>query len=123
MCLKPRDDIKRPANCDNIFDDGNNIVRTVQRLNEPRARLEAAGFHPFIANKNAAGWIGGTSTATLLRIEVPENEAADVKAIVDKRTAAPIANYDALAAIPGLDKKKIEPLKTRLKFAAATPAK
>lgn len=42
--------------------------------------------------------------------------ANEVKAIVDKRTAGPISNYDALAAIPGLDKKKIEPLKTRLKF-------
>jgi len=48
-----------------------------------RARLEAAGFHPFIANQNAAGWIGGTSTATMLRIEVPENEAADVKEFLE----------------------------------------
>ena len=45
-----------------------------------RSRLEAAGFHPFIANEMASGWIGGTmSTATQLRIEVPENEAADAK--------------------------------------------
>jgi hypothetical protein len=44
-----------------------------------RSRLEAAGFHPFLANENAAGWLGGTSTATLLRIEVPENEAGDAK--------------------------------------------
>lgn len=44
-----------------------------------RARLEAANFHPFIANEMAAGWLGGTSTATLLRIEVPENEAADAQ--------------------------------------------
>jgi hypothetical protein len=42
-----------------------------------RSRLEAAGFHPFVANEMAAGWLGGTSTATLLRIEVPEDEAAD----------------------------------------------
>ena len=42
-----------------------------------RARLEAAGFHPFLANELAAGWLGGTSTATLLRIEVPADEAAD----------------------------------------------
>jgi hypothetical protein len=44
-----------------------------------RSRLEAAGFHPFLANENAAGWLGGTSTATLLRIEVPEDEAGDAK--------------------------------------------
>lgn len=44
-----------------------------------RCRLEAAGFHPFIANEMAAGWIGGSSTATLLRIEVPEEELADAK--------------------------------------------
>jgi hypothetical protein len=42
-----------------------------------RCRLEAAGFHPFIANEMAAGWLGGTSTATLLRIEVPDGEAAE----------------------------------------------
>jgi len=44
-----------------------------------RARLEAAGFHPFLANELAAGWLGGTSTATLLRIEVPADEAAEAK--------------------------------------------
>jgi len=42
-----------------------------------RSRLEAAGFHPFVANEMAAGWLGGTSTATLLRVEVPEDEAAE----------------------------------------------
>ena len=42
-----------------------------------RSRLAAADFHPFIANEMAAGWLGGISTATMLRIQVPENEAAD----------------------------------------------
>ena len=42
-----------------------------------RSRLAAAGFHPFIANEMAAGWLGGSSTATLLRIEVPESEVAE----------------------------------------------
>lgn len=51
-----------------------------------RARLEAAGFHPFIANENAAGWIGGSSTATLLKIQVPESEAADVKEFLETPT-------------------------------------
>ena len=44
-----------------------------------RSRLEAAGFQPFIANEMAAGWLGGTSSATMLRIEVPENEFPDAK--------------------------------------------
>jgi hypothetical protein len=44
-----------------------------------RARLEAAGFHVFIANEMASGWLGGTSAATLLRIEVPEAEADEAK--------------------------------------------
>ncbi|MDR3456010.1 MAG: DUF2007 domain-containing protein [Verrucomicrobiae bacterium] len=48
-----------------------------------RSRLEAAGFHPFIANEMAAGWLGGSSTATLLRIEVPDEEAGDAKEFLD----------------------------------------
>ncbi len=44
------------------------------------SRLEAAGFHPFMCNELASSWLGGTmSTATQLRIEVPENEVADAK--------------------------------------------
>jgi hypothetical protein len=52
-----------------------------------RSRLEAAGFHPFIANENASGWFGGTSTATMLRIEVPEEEAADAKEFLETPTS------------------------------------
>ncbi len=52
-----------------------------------RSRLEAANFHPFIANEMAAGWIGGNSTATLLRTQVPENEADDAREFL----AAPAA--------------------------------
>ena len=51
------------------------------------SRLDAAGFHPIIANEMAAGWLGGNSTATLLRIQVPEDEAADAKEFL----AAPAA--------------------------------
>ena len=48
------------------------------------SRLEAAGFHPVMGNENASSWLGGTmSTATMLRIEVPENEAADAKEFLD----------------------------------------
>lgn len=47
-----------------------------------RARLEAANFHPFVANENAAAWLGGLSNATTLRVEVPENEADEAKAFL-----------------------------------------
>jgi hypothetical protein len=44
------------------------------------SRLDAAGFHPTLINENASSWLGGTmSAATLLQIQVPENEAADAK--------------------------------------------
>ena len=48
-----------------------------------RSRLEAANFHPFIANENVAQWLGGLSTATTIRIEVPETEAVEAKAFLD----------------------------------------
>jgi putative signal transducing protein len=44
-----------------------------------RSRLEAAGFHPFLANENVSSWLGGFSTATTIRVQVPENEADDAK--------------------------------------------
>jgi Putative prokaryotic signal transducing protein len=47
-----------------------------------RARLEAAGFHPFLANESAAQYLGGFSNATTLRIEVPEDEADEAKAFL-----------------------------------------
>ena len=51
------------------------------------SRLEAAGFHPFMGNENASAWLGGTmSTASMLRIEVPEDEAADAKEFLDAPT-------------------------------------
>jgi hypothetical protein len=48
-----------------------------------RSRLEAANFHPFIANENVAQWLGGLSTATTLRIEVPDAEAVEARAFLD----------------------------------------
>jgi Putative prokaryotic signal transducing protein len=47
-----------------------------------RSRLEAAGFHPFIANENVAQYLGGLSNATTLCIEVPETEADEAKAFL-----------------------------------------
>ena len=40
-----------------------------------RARLEAAGFHPFVANEYAPSLLGGMSKSTLVRVEIPEDEA------------------------------------------------
>jgi hypothetical protein len=51
-----------------------------------RSRLEAAAFHPFIANEMASGWVGGMSTATQLRIQVPEDEAAAAKEFLETPT-------------------------------------
>jgi hypothetical protein len=47
-----------------------------------RSRLEAAGFHPFLDNENASSWLGGFSTATLIRLQVPETEAADARELL-----------------------------------------
>jgi hypothetical protein len=51
-----------------------------------RSRLEAANFHPFIVNENVAQYLSGFSNATTLRLEVPENEADEVKTFL----AAPV---------------------------------
>jgi hypothetical protein len=42
--------------------------------------------------------------------------AAEAQSIVTARTAAKIANFDALLKVPGVNAKKLEPLKNRLKF-------
>jgi len=42
--------------------------------------------------------------------------AAEAQAIVTARTAAKIANFDALTKVQGVSAKKLEPLKSRLKF-------
>ena len=44
-----------------------------------RSQLEAAGFHPFVANENAPVTLGGFSKATTIRVEVPETEAANAR--------------------------------------------
>jgi hypothetical protein len=50
-----------------------------------RARLEAAGFHPFLANENVSSWLGGFSTATTIRLQVPENEAIAAKEFLEAK--------------------------------------
>ena len=51
------------------------------------SRLEAADFHPFIANENAARVAGfGTySSAGMLRVQVPETEADDAKEFLNAK--------------------------------------
>jgi hypothetical protein len=49
------------------------------------SRLEAAGFHPFVANENASSYLGGYSAATMIRIQVPEAEAADAKEFLNAK--------------------------------------
>ena len=44
-----------------------------------RARLEAAGFHPVIANEATALWMGNAITTDSILVQVPETEAADAK--------------------------------------------
>jgi len=44
-----------------------------------RARLEAAGFHLFIANEASALWIGTAIATGGVLIQVPEAEAADAR--------------------------------------------
>ena len=43
-----------------------------------RSRLEVANFHPNVANEASVTY-AGFSESTLIRVEVPENEAAEAK--------------------------------------------
>lgn len=51
------------------------------------SRLEAANFHPFIANENAARLAGfGTySSAGMLRVQVPDAEADDAREFLEAK--------------------------------------
>jgi len=52
-----------------------------------RSRLEAAGFHPFVADELSALSIDGYSLAAGgIRVQVPESEAADAKEFLEKST-------------------------------------
>ncbi len=51
-----------------------------------RSRLEAAGFHPFVADELSALSIDGYSLATGgIRVQVPEDEVADAKEFLDAK--------------------------------------
>ena len=53
-----------------------------------RSRLEAAGFHPFVANENSALSIEGYAiTVGGIRVQVPEAEADDAREFLETPTA------------------------------------
>jgi hypothetical protein len=52
-----------------------------------RSRLEAAGFHSFVADELSAFSIDGYSMAVGgIRVQVPESEAADAKEFLESST-------------------------------------
>jgi len=53
-----------------------------------RSRLEAASFHPFVADELSALSIDGYSLATGgIRVQVPEAEATDAREFLETPTA------------------------------------
>ena len=44
-----------------------------------RSKLEAAGFHPVIANEATALWMGTAITTDGILVQVPESEVADAR--------------------------------------------
>jgi putative signal transducing protein len=53
-----------------------------------RSRLEAAGFHPFVADELSALSIDGYSLAAGgIRVQVPESEAADAREFLETPNA------------------------------------
>jgi hypothetical protein len=50
-----------------------------------RSRLEAAGFHPFIANETTASWLAGYSTLANVQVQVPESEAAEAREFLESK--------------------------------------
>jgi hypothetical protein len=60
------------------------LVTISKELNDMDAqmkcsRLEAAGFHPVIANEGTALWLGTAITIGGILLQIPESEAADAK--------------------------------------------
>jgi hypothetical protein len=55
-----------------------------------RSRLEAAGFHPFVAHENAALSIEGYALAAGgILVQVPEAEAADAREFLNAPPVEP----------------------------------
>jgi hypothetical protein len=54
------------------------------------SRLEAAGFHPFVANEIAALTMEGYALAAGgIRVQLPESEFADAREFLDAPAAGP----------------------------------
>jgi hypothetical protein len=63
-------------------------VITTANLTEAQllcSRLEAAGFHPFVANENTASWLAGYSVLANIQVQVPETEAACAKEFLEAK--------------------------------------
>jgi len=63
-------------------------IFTTFNLNEAEivcSRLEAAGFHPFVADESASSWRGGFSNTVPIRVQVPEAEAADAREFLEAK--------------------------------------
>jgi hypothetical protein len=56
-----------------------------------RSRLEAAGFHPFVADEMAAGNLPLISAGGGIRVQVPDTEAAEARAFLDSSTESSAA--------------------------------
>ena len=52
-----------------------------------RSQLEAAGFHPTLANEDAALWLGTAITIGGILLQVPEAEADDAKEFLETPAA------------------------------------
>lgn len=46
------------------------------------ARLEAAGFHPFLANESAPFYLPGLSHAASIQVQLPEDEVLEARAFL-----------------------------------------
>lgn len=54
-----------------------------------RSRLEAAGFHPFVADEMAASNYPVIVAGGGVRVQVPDTEAAEAQTFLNDSTAAP----------------------------------
>jgi hypothetical protein len=49
------------------------------------SRLEAAGFHPFVANEATALWTGTAAAVGGILVQVPEAEAANAREFLNQQ--------------------------------------
>ena len=61
-----------------------NLVTIAKEYNDneaqlKRSRLEAAGFHPVLANEAGAVWMGSAISPEAILVQVPDDEAADAQ--------------------------------------------